>query len=140
MILIGRSKLSEEALEQRVISKAEKVAINKAVSKALTLKPINYETREREKRRQHNKEQLKERRELTRERMKPLLAFMKEYYKDHYYFSSTKLANAYGNYNQKAPIGLVLAFGRILKDLGDLGAIEKHNSRQYRKIINIDKY
>lgn len=139
-------KLSEAEVGQRFISKAEKVAINKAVTKALKLKPINYETREnqerkREKRRQYTKELLTKKRQLTRERMKPLLAFMKKYYKDHYYFNSKKLAKEYGVYcNIEVSPRIVLSFSRILCDLRDLGAITKHNARQYRKVINPDKY
>jgi len=141
-------KLSEGALEQRVIDKAEKVAINKAVARALTLKPINYETRERRKREKQEgkkkksyKEGLEKRRLLNQEKQKPLIAFVKEYYQDHYYFNSTKLAKEYGNYHyREVPLGLIQSFSRILGDLRDLGAIEKFNSQQYRKVIKIDKY
>ena len=74
--------------------------------------------------------------------MKPLLAFMKEYYQEHYYFSSKGLAKIYGNqkYGKSPPISLILAFSRILKNLKDLGAIEKHNTQVYRKVINPERY
>lgn len=146
MILIGRPKLSEAELEQRAISKAEKVeqrviynaerkAVNKEIAKAL--KKGNGKERN-----QYNERLLAEKRQLTIESQKPLLAFMKEYYQEHYYFSSKGLANAYGNLKlrEATPISLILAFGRILGDLRNLGVIEKHNTQVYRKVINPESY
>ena len=128
-------RLSEAEMEQRVIHNAEKKAINKAVAEAL--KGGNGEARSR-----YYEGLLAGKRQLTIESQKSLLAFMKKYYQEHYYFSSRKLAKIYGDqrYGEAPPISLVLAFSRIIKDLKDLGAIERHNTQVYRKVINPEMY
>ena len=77
-------------------------------------------------------------RQATREKHKPLIAFTKKYFQEHYYFNSRKLAKVYGNhyYEDKPPISLVKSFARILSDLRELGVIERFNKRQYRKVIS----
>ena len=66
--------------------------------------------------------------------------FVKTYLKAHYYVSARKLAKVYTdyipNFNKHS---IANVFGRILRDLKDLGIIEKYNSKQYKKIINPDK-
>lgn len=83
-------------------------------------------------------EQLKQNKEETKERQKPLRDFVKTYLESHVYLSARKLAKVYTDYNYTR--GLGSAFGRILRDLEDLGIIKKYNSKQYKKVINPDNY
>lgn len=92
---------------------------------------------EREKRRKEAYEKFKaDKREATREKLKPLIVFTKEYLKTHYYLNSVRLAKEYSDYNHTH--SLTHSFGIIIRDLVDLGAIEKYTPKQYRKVINPD--